>query len=80
MKTVLVKILVVCVAALICGVVAGVLVSLFYYDVVPQPMLVETYLSDTYAKMRLRFWIAFAVGAIFGVVWSYRVVKSIDLK
>jgi len=40
-------------------------------------MLARVYLSDTPAKMHLRFWIAFALGAIFGIVWSYKIVKDI---
>ncbi len=79
MKALLVKVVVVCLAALVCGAVAGVLFSLWYYGFIPRPMLTDVYLSDTYARMRLRFWIAFAVGAVFGVVWSYRIIKTMKL-
>jgi len=80
MKALLIKTVVVCVAALICGVVAGVLFSLWYYGFIPRPMLTDVYLSDTYAAMRLRFWAAFAVGAGFGGVWSYRMVKTMKFE
>lgn len=45
----------------------------------PRHQMTEVYLSDTPEKVKLRFWIAFAVGAIFGLVWSYRVVKNMGL-
>jgi len=79
-KMLLIKISVVCLAAVICGAVVGVLFSLSYYFLVPDHRLSEVYLSDTYAKMRLRFWIAFVVGAIFDAAWSYRLVRSTAFK
>ncbi len=79
MRTLLVKVAVVCLVAIICGGVAGVLFSLWYYGFIPRPMLTDAYLSDTQARMRLRFWIAFAVGAVFGAVWSYRIVRTMKL-
>jgi hypothetical protein len=78
-KAILLKTLVVCIAAGVCGAIAGVLFSVFFYNFVPRSMLTEVYLSDTHAKMKLRFWIAFGVGAVFGIVWSYRIVKDLDL-
>lgn len=81
MKGVLIKILVICIIAAICGVIAGIGFSLFFYGLIPDnDLLARVYLSDTEAKVRFRFWMAFAAGAIFGAVWSYRIVKSIDLK
>jgi hypothetical protein len=43
-------------------------------------MMAKVYLSDTDAKMRFRFWIAFAAGALMGAIWSYRVVRTMDFK
>ena len=80
MKALLIKILVVCIIAVICGVLVGPAFSLFYYGFIPRPYRAEIYLSDTYAKMKIRFWLAFAAGAVFGAVWSYKIVKSIDFK
>jgi len=79
-KALLLKALVVCIIAMVCGTLAGVAFSLLYYGLIPTPMRADVYLSDTYAKMRLRFWLAFAAGAVFGAVWSYRIVKSIEFK
>ena len=77
MRVLLMKVTVVCLAAIVGGGVAGVLFSLWYYGFVPRYRLADVLDSDTYAKMALRFWAAFAVGAVFGVAWSYRVVKTI---
>jgi hypothetical protein len=76
MKTLMVKIAVVCLAALVCGSVAGVRFSLWYYDFIPDWRIADVLDSDTYAKMAFRFWAAFIVGAVFGGVWVYRVVKN----
>ncbi|HPC96260.1 MAG TPA: hypothetical protein PLU87_15040 [Sedimentisphaerales bacterium] len=78
-KAWLIKGTVILVIAVICGSIAGVLFSLFFYGFIPAPWRADMYLSDTEAKMKLRFWAAFAVGAIFGAVWSYRIVKDMDL-
>ncbi len=78
-KALLTKISVICVIAVVCGGVAGLLFSLCFYGFVPRHMLSDVLDSDTEAKMNLRFWGAFAVGAIFGVVWSYRMVKDMEL-
>jgi len=75
----LIKGTVILVIAGICGGIAGVLLSLLFYGFIPAPWRADIYLSDTEAKMRLRFWVAFAVGAIFGVAWSYKVVKDMEL-
>lgn len=80
MKALLIKIVVICVAAIICGGVAGVLFFLYYYGFVPRRQLADVLNSDTYAKMNLRFWAAFAVGAAFGGVWSYRIVKAMKFQ
>ncbi len=80
MKPLLTKVLVVCLIALICGAAAGLLFSLFFYGMLPEHMRAEVYVSDTPARVRLRFWIAFAAGAILGAVWSYRMVKGMDLR
>ena len=80
MKPLAIKIVVVVLIALICGVVVGLLVSLFFYSFIPRPWLAEVYLSDTPAKAKLRFWMAFLAGALFGAVWSYRMVKDMDLR
>jgi hypothetical protein len=77
MKALLVKTVVVCLAAVIWGGVAGVLFSLWYDGFIPEHRLGDVLDSDTSAKMWLRFWAASAVGAVFGVAWSYRVVKDI---
>lgn len=77
-KTTLGKLFVIFLAAVICGLVTGVVFSIYFYGLVPRSMLAEVYLSDTPAKMHLRFWIAFAAGAIIGIVWSYKVVKDIE--
>lgn len=79
MKPVLIKILVVCLIAAICGAVVGVLFSLYFYGFIPRPWLAKVYLSDTAAAAKLRFWLAFAAGAVFGAVWSYRIVKDLEL-
>ncbi len=79
MKALLTKITVVCVIAVICGVIAGGLFSLCFYGFVPEHKLAEVYVADTPAKAKLRFWIAFAAGAVFGIVWSYRIVKDMEL-
>ena len=76
MRVLLMKVTVVCLAAIVCGGVAGALFSLWYYGFIPRYRLGDVLDSDTYAKMALRFWAAFAIGAIFGVVWSYRAVKT----
>jgi len=78
-KALLIKGTVILVIAGICGGIAGVLLSLLFYGFIPAPWRADIYLSDTEAKMRLRFWVAFAVGAIFGVAWSYKVVKDMEL-
>ncbi len=80
MKPLLMKSFVVCLIALICGGAVGLLFSLFFYGMLPEHMTAEVYLSDTPARVKLRFWIAFAVGAIFGAVWSYKMVKDMDLR
>jgi len=72
-------ILPVCLIAAICGGVVGMLFSLCFYGLIPRPWSTELYLSDTPATVKLRFWIASAAGAIFGVVWSYKMVKDMDL-
>ena len=82
MKAFLIKLLVVCLAAVICDTVAGGLFSFFFYGFVNKFMpgrTIEIYISDTPLKIYLRFWIAFIVGAIMGIVWSYKVVKGIEL-
>ncbi|UCD49954.1 MAG: hypothetical protein JSW27_20795 [Phycisphaerales bacterium] len=79
MKPVLIKIFVVCFIAAVCGGAVGVLSSLHFYGFIPRPWLAKVYLSDTAADAKLRFWIAFAAGAIFGAVWSYRIVKDLEL-
>ena len=66
--------------ALICGAVVGVLFSICFYGLIPRPWLAKIYLFDTPDKAKLRFWIAFAAGAIFGAAWSYRMVKGMDLR
>jgi hypothetical protein len=76
----LIKAFVVGLIAAICGGVVGVLFSLWFYGFVPRYMLAEVYLSDTDAKMRFRFWAAFAAGAVFGAIWAYRVVRTMDFK
>lgn len=78
-KAWLIKGTVILLIAVICGGIAGLLFSLFFYGFIPAPWRAHIYLSDTEAKMKLRFWGAFAVGAIFGVVWSYRIVKDMEL-
>ena len=81
MKTFLIKLLVVFLAAVICGIVVGGFFSIFFYSIVDRIVpgrSMEIYTSDTSAKMHLRFWIAFIVGAIIGIIWSYKIVK--DLK
>ena len=77
-KATWVKLLVVFLGAVIFGLIAGVLFTIYFYGFVPDSILAKVYLSDTPAKMRLRFWIAFAVGAIFGIIWTYRAVKDIE--
>jgi hypothetical protein len=77
MKTLAVKVVVVGVAALICGSGAGLLFSLWYYGLIPEDWIADVLDSDTHAKMAFRFWAAFIVGAIFGGVWVWRVVKNI---
>ena len=67
------------VLAVVCGGIAGVLLSLFFYGFIPAPWRADIYLSDTEAKMKPRFWLAFPVGAIFGVAWSYTVVNDMEL-
>lgn len=79
MKTLLTKIAMVCIIAAVCGGIVGLLFSLFFYGLVPRYMLSAVLDSDTEAKMKLRFWGAFAAGAIFGVVWSYRMVRDMEL-
>jgi len=79
MKALLVKGTVILVIAVICGGIAGLLLSLCFYGFVPRHMLSDVLDSDTEAKMHLRFWGAFAIGAIFGAVWSYRIVKDTEL-
>ena len=79
-KPLLIKIFVVCLIALICAAAVGVLFSVYFYGFIPRPWLAEIYLSDTPAKVKLRFWTAFAAGAIFSVVWSYRMVKDMGLR
>ncbi len=78
-KAWLIKGMVILAIAVICGGIAGLLFSLWFYGFVPRHMLSDVLDSDTEAKMHLRFWGAFAVGAIFGVAWSYRVVKDMEL-
>ncbi len=79
MKALLIKIAMVGVIAAVCGGIAGLLFSLCFYGLIPRYLLPAVLDSDTVAKMHLRFWGAFAVGAIFGVVWSYRMVKDMEL-
>ncbi len=77
MNMLLAKILFISLTAAICGAVAGVLFSLWFYGIIPdEQVATKVYLSDTYAKVKLRFWIAFAVGAVFGGVWSYRMARG----
>ena len=80
MKPLAIKIVVVVLIAAICGVVVGGLFSLFFYGFVPRHMLADVLASDTSTKAKWRFWIAFLAGAIFGAVWSYRMVKDMDLR
>jgi ABC-type transporter Mla maintaining outer membrane lipid asymmetry permease subunit MlaE len=77
-KATWVKLLVMFLAAVIFGLIGGVLFSLHFYGFIPDFMLAKVYLSDTPSKMHFRFWIAFIVGAIIGIIWSYKAVK--DLK
>ncbi len=77
MKLLLTKIVVFCLAAIVCGGVAGVLFSLYYYSFIPDWRLADVLNSDTHAKVALRFWAAFGVGAVVGVAWAYGVVKTI---
>lgn len=79
MKMLLTKIAMVCVVAAVCGGIAGLFFSIIFYGLVPRYMLADVLESDTKAAMHLRFWAAFAVGAIFGAVWSYRAIKDTDL-
>ncbi len=80
MKTLVTKIIAVCVIAVICGLTVGALFSLFYYDLISDwDWRYQTYLSDTDAKVRTRFWRAFGVGAVLGAAWSWRVVKRMKL-
>ena len=79
MKSLLLKILVVSIIAVVCGAIVAVLFSLSYYGLFPQHRLADAYLADTPAKAKLRFWLAFAAGAVFGIVWSYRMVKEMEL-
>jgi len=79
MKPLLIKIFVVCLIAAICGVIAGVVFSIWFYGLIPRPWHAEVIASDTPAKAWLRFWLAFAVGAVGGAVWSYRIVKDLEL-
>ena len=75
-KATLIKLSIICLAAVVCGVIVGVLFSIFFYGLLPRDIGTEVYLADTHAKMHLRFWIAFAVGAVIGIIWAYRVVKD----
>jgi hypothetical protein len=43
-----------------------------------EPLLIKMFVVCLIAA-KLRFWLAFAAGAIFGAVWSYRIVKDLEL-
>jgi hypothetical protein len=78
-KEILVKLFIICIGAVVCGLVVGLFFSFFFYAIVDRIMpgrTIEIYLSDTRAKMYLRFWIAFAVGAVTGAAWLYKIVKE----
>ena len=79
MKSLIMKLLVICLAAGICGTVGGVLFSLCFYSFVPQYRLPDILSDDTAANMHFRFWMAFIVGAVIGIVWSWKAVKDIKL-
>ena len=78
MKTWLIKAVAVCIIAVICGCIGGLLFSLYFYGFVPRHMLADVLESDTEAKMKLRFWIAFAVSAIPGLAWAYRILRDVQ--
>ena len=79
-KSLAIKVLVIFLIAVICGVLTGVLFSLFFYGFVPRHMLADVLASDTSVKAKWRFWIAFIAGVIFGLVWAYRIFKDTDLR
>ena len=79
MKAILIKLLVIFIVAVIYGTVVGFLFSIWFYGFITRHMFAEVYLSDTPEKLRFRFWVAFAVGAVVGIVWSYKVVKDMEL-
>ena len=78
-KEILVKLIIILTGAAICGLIVGLFFSFFFYSFVDRIMpgrTVEIYLSDTRTKMYIRFWIAFAVGAVAGAAWLYKIVKN----
>ena len=80
-KEILVKFLIILTGAAICGLIVGLFFSFFFYRFVDRIMpgrTVEIYLADTKAKMHIRFWIAFAVGAVAGSLWLYKIVKNYE--
>lgn len=79
MRSLLIKIFVVGLIAAVCGAAVGVGFSLCFYGFIPRPWLAEFLDSDTAAAAKLRFWIAFVVGAAGGAVWAYRTVKDLKL-
>ena len=75
-KEILIKLLIILTGSAICGLIVGVLFTVYFYGFIPRPWLARVYLSDTKAKMHFRFWAAFAVGAVAGSLWLYKIVKE----
>jgi len=77
-KSLAIKVIVVCLGGVICGLVVAVLFSLFFYGFLPSPLRAEVYLSDTRAKVKFRFWAAFILGTVLGMVWIYKAIRHTD--